>query len=884
MAIKPQDWVYTFPLPMSDMRTRRPLVAAGFCPELTGVDGRFTGSLRHMPGNRRIRFGNGGWFLPNEFAWARGFGPGFRPALNFFKYAEIQKGNTRYILRGFVYRVGSLLRFSYYDTESASWELYTISVDSTGTIDVDYGGKFLYVAEEGSFGTTTFIQGGVLVTYDFGMPELILYQPGLPLYGDTAFERDDIYDFGILAPAARAVYNTLKDAWFYSWSFDVAIRFGDTRRGAWTNFWTTSISGEAEMVAGVAGPEYDMYFRCALSLMLCADGVERTTDWPLMTAAWLAANQAFLEQCNVMEVYRTISHGGNYYRAIRLHASTNLADGEATLDGLLSTFLPAVGTQDSLEVNFGQFGHDELFGFDGGYSPGFWVAGPVPDTRLASQTGFGVNNRRITDSANDQRVVFRPMADVANAHGATPKGSCISYFGGAIVKTPDAQTDDATLGEAWWSNLSSFQPETFPGMNAYRPPRVSDSIQALVQAGDYVFGLSHSTVHRFGRVGTSMAVQRLHNAWGVLSRYAVAVIGNSIFVATPASLVIIDANTGSLSTIGAMERILQDPTEWGNTKESIFLVHDSRLGALYLVNTAKEEAVVIWGTTNTITRLDDMWFAFGSEGPHPVEGGADRAFLCTPDGAVVYPDAEWEDTAFTQMGISEADVMLNGAVTLDVLATTTFNLMSVDWILGKTAWSSGWSDGFGRVLSTPDKLSGCRLYVLSADGTIQSGRIVTHEDGTAMTLDTEVTLTKGDWVTISPIPFNVITWRLAAGEQDPRTPRDPYRRRIARTLGVDFHYIAGDYPMPAFGPDFDGAFARDSRYVEPLYGVYRGVEEAPAALTPRPIWADDPSRNFAKVHVAGGVLCPSLRLLASNIDFELLSMVATGTLEDTKKV
>lgn len=148
---------------------------AGQFWKLAGVDGRYMGSLRRFPGFRPISWqsdiragasGEGRLDGSSTPTYAEAAGWLDSPILGttyFFKYAAIQKGDSDYMLRGFVFHskldlLGTptvYILFLHYDEEDDNWYFYRVDSqtgntwEETDQIDCCVTGKVLHISVKG---------------------------------------------------------------------------------------------------------------------------------------------------------------------------------------------------------------------------------------------------------------------------------------------------------------------------------------------------------------------------------------------------------------------------------------------------------------------------------------------------------------------------------------------------------------------------------------------------------------------------------------------------------------------------------------------------------------------------------------------------------------
>jgi len=785
-----QRWRYTFDLPAGDFRSHRAKVPYGFLPICTGADGRFTGGVRRHPGFKHVHTVSD-----------------VDSGIDFFKYAEVTKGTTRYRLRGFVVRDGTRLYFEYYDSEDGVWFVEDLDTASSGEIDITYGGQFLYVLPQGE-------QGSVF-------------------WWSTD---DDEWKSGTLGyptdPPAFAGDTSTKDntngGYYYSGDYNeisctVAYRLGNSKRGMWGPLVTTT------------------EIATATSLSLSADDRFYVTGNIELTADEL-------EEYDTIQTFRTLDHGATLYPERYFYAPTETGDPDAVLGDC-----PGQNSPSGLPLRDKSSGADVYICFG---------RTDVPDsTDSALYIGGGLLDEGLV--LNAAKAFNYTLQDAS----AVPQGGRGIYHSGVLYRTTEGtELTTETVGQVRFSRTDAFEPETFPVSNTHRASRTSDNIQRFILAGDAVYGIAEGRLIRFQRTGTTVTIQLTQHGWGFLNRWAVTAVNEQLAICTPTTLVLLNVSTGVASTVGAVERVLQDDAEWGTAKDNIRLAYDARSATLYLLNPDEEEMVLLWGTTNTVSRIADARFSYAVSGPDPETGGPDRAFFITPSGRVVTPNSDRDAERQTMTGLpSGSGFEVNGTFSEAISSDTLSPSQLGGWTAAPGDFSFGFDSGFSGGKNAPieDTYVDSYLYVLKSDGTTARYRITASSSLTGLTLDETVSAASGDRWAIAPVVFEVAGWPLGADE-DPQTPADLFRRRRIRTIGFVCDRLTDEWPVAP------------QMFVE----VYEGIDTTPVACDVVTI-SDVSSENFSNVVAGGSLLLPAVKCYASDLDLELVAMLVKGTTEDT---
>jgi len=796
-----QNWTYEFGLPVADYRTEPAAISYGMNTDLVGVDGRFVGVLKRAPGFDRCSrlalttTGESSGFQLSAFS------TGFRRsrALDFFRYAEVYKGTTGVILRGFVVRTGHTLAFHYYDPQEAQWLSHTISEESAGPIDITYGPRAIYYTSSRRRGRTVFWHEGEFVNLPFGPAHpsgAMMLVPSGPMSTNKAT--------GALSTPVN------QDG-----RYQVGVRLSDSRRGA-----ATPLSWY--MLEDPLAPSW----------------VRETPAVPPSSSLYYLAMGITISpedarSYDTIEVYRSIREGSYLYRALTWHAPSEVAGAQTladltgvrpTLSGGVTNNPPSpLGEQGGVVII--QLGNKNLNG-----------------NLVTLREGV----RCLTSGVDDTLLSYLSSFDFQEDTAAGPiRASTLLYSGGALFAAGDDLNTTRDGGDIRFSVLTQQMPEIFPGLNVHGLARSSDRILRFLKSGSLVCGISRDKVYRLTRVGNLVASEQMDTGWGAVGAEAATNLGPDLVFLSSSALLSIQASSGTLSTISIVDRILNHLSEWGESRASVFLAYDAAMAVLYLINPVKEEALLVWGTSNTVTRRKDMNFVAATSGVHPVYGGGDRVFLVTATGLVVSSPMSTEPT--TQLGIEGT---INGVV---------------------RASSSG-SELHDPTAQFAADLVDCYLYVLTGENAGEKRRI-TSNTVHRLALDSPLSVEKGDRYTISPVPFEVVGWPLGSSE-DPNLPRDYFVRRRTRALGAYLRLPGGKYGTPT-----------DDHAPYPLVtvGVYDDMSEPPVHSDSFVV-QQETHDNFGRVVAGRGTLLPFVQCLVSGLPLEMISMVVSGEVDDTMEM
>jgi len=333
----------------------------------------------------------------------------------------------------------------------------------------------------------------------------------------------------------------------------------------------------------------------------------------------------------------------------------------------------------------------------------------------------------LTDEQLVQQVAYDPWEDVA---GVPPSSGSIAYYQGAMFMGA-SPTSAPGGGGIQWSNLTKYQPEQFNAAHLYRGKLSDGIIERLVEAGEVLYGLTKGVIYRVRKLGTQLAINRLHVGRGASAGEAAHAVGDDILLMTPLGIGVLNGMSGDLQIYSQLDRIIYK--EWAGELGGIYSAYDSYLGASFFINTASNgsgEGIVIWHVSKTATMIKNCCL-YATTAPHPVDGGMPRAFFCTSTGVVVYPDDVGTGT-HTMMGIT-ASKTLNGTATSGSATTLIDTGATFD-----------------------QSMKNCYLYALNG-GTWEPRLIQTVDVANkTLTIVTGTAIAAGTRYSISPVPFELV--------------------------------------------------------------------------------------------------------------------------------
>lgn len=635
--------------------------------------------------------------------------------------------------------------------------------------------------------------------------------------------------------------------------YNVEFHYYDSVAAAWGKYQLEgNVGASADIGVAIQG-KYLYYAKSgAAAITAWHDGssmVQRTMGPGDFTSPAAATNSAdsstggVLEDGTFLVAYRYKDTARYMFSGLSTPLSVTLANGTATqyvTVGVSGISEGATNIEDFDAVEIYRTIAVDVAGsqYDGGI---LYYVGETTITDDGATRSWTYNiGKTDADGLRDNQVVLRRILDpTLEEAGTPPQGHVIAHYqgttfvgGSAATGTTDGRT------KIQWSPLNRFNPENFPGENAFRLSSVDGRLLEFVEAGDSLYGMGEGVVYRFQKMGSKLRFDQVHKGRGIVSRHAAAAVDNSLLMVTGSQVLLMDATSGLLTGVGALDRLVGDSARWAGSLSNVSCATDGICGGVFILNPDQNEAVVVWRTSNTITELEDMNFVFCTSGVLPTAGGNTRAFFITDNALVVYPDADRENTLKTQLGVSGT---VNG--TTDSLGNTT--------TLNDSTASFDTSNG----------LQDCYLHLLSGDNAGLS-RVVSSNTGTAITTAAfPSVIASGVRYTVSPIPLRVRYWPLTWSNIE--NLRASYPRYLFSRWIVTGMQVASSAHGGSTGTSDPNALW--------TLGIYRNLSDS-MTVSDTVRLDENPSDAVVALSVDGHFLEPGVDLVAADADYELIAV------------
>ncbi len=911
-------WVYGTAGTTENKAVSRSATPGGSSYECIGFDGMEEGTLRPFPGFLKVHdLGpTGGYAALENASAATGNHDQTSRLLDLFPVNfRIRTDGYAY---GFVYRVrrktsGASLSdvyIDYWSSGDASWKRAVIlkeGVSSTAQMSVSVWGRFVYVFVEGekpclayapSTGTDTLSKIGVTS-------------------GASTFPGPGKRPV-LIAPEKSGTIGSLTTLSGYPARAQVVLT---TKVPSLLSLWPSGGSGSGTVQPqsntqvrlldfGAYAFGYQLYDtrsgrRSAFSGIAPANAKDFSTTGTAITAAnrycllEIAYDKALYDQVYIYRSVRIEGVGGTY-AAGTLHLETiaDLIDYKTTSDGV-------------------SVGHSIYY-----YE--------LEDKSLVFQEVFG-------DSATyDENV---PSAGASLLYEGTLLLGKIKNNStlGAESTTLENRAEDTLrgMGEIRYSSLVFSSPELFPPKNRYLPPVPTNEVVVFAQVGGNVIGFSRDRQYYIRKDSNYLRAEQIHEGFGVVGYKAVDSIGSYLYFATPKGIKAVDAQ-GQLEDVKSLNKLMTE--EWAlSSLTGVSIAYDPAISCLFIYNPTYEHAACLWLNTGKVTELQDLPFCEVARGVWPVlssDGSTtasstplvERAFFVAD--VPLSPDpAATVDAGFSNYRPRIYVVDKDRQRTKTIMGSTSQRGVSILPLDGdayhtvsscnaSTLTLNAGATSTATIPKLPTDVEGAYLYVLTSSDPSYVGKRVkvlfryTRASPSQNTVIVAKALTDAgayDWtlsglpsgsrVVISPIRARWVTNPLTQqkNEQPFAGPQDHFRIKTVSSVGLIFTGVDGvpltlptgnadarhtgllylgddhDVTWQALSRDRNGNLVATVREGETLYWTAFG------APTPQNTSGGSQKGRFG---IRGAVLIPGVELITADIDYRMVGMTVTGSVED----
>jgi hypothetical protein len=841
-------WTYEASWPGANYQVNPIAVRHDKLVEAAGVDGRFEGAIRPFPGMADESVHG----VPNPEA-----GHTITTISNiiFAKYASVQKGISRHTLKGVVLLGdaqaggggGKALYFAYRDSSDGSTDVVQLedfgswtdfTLDTLYHYDVTCLGRYIYFVASGVTSSTVTLfdereppynkayywdfivnawegaaESGFQSRFLGCLPQRLLSGALNKDDSDLTYDSSEVLD----VTEVDSVGFTLPQG-YYTAGAEIVSRKHNIR--SWLRYGTLFYAGTADKSMGVEAKKGG------------AMEIESQTGAGYQITIGGVSTNALLQTWG-------ISHGDG----LRVYQSPG--DGSTASDAQHNEYSP-VGQLYEIE--------NYVENTKGSAASTIIDVQIIPDD--VPLGAAYVRGRRFTDGVSSETVEHtgalqaqRPLNALTDLFGPAPRMKRIAAYAGLLVGVTDvAQPALAALvdwdnldqrqEEICWSHIGLQEPENFPPENRYPLDDPSEKVLALELAGDHLFAITNASIYKITRSGGTVSVNRTVSGLGGTSRSGATGVGSTLFIVTTSGAKSVDGNTGALTSISALDRIITDDSEWGQSLDAVSVEYDARAGALIFLNTTAKEAFILWEATGAVTRVADCPWTHLVAGTDVGSVGARRAYWVMSDGTTHCIDAHREMGKRSMCGIGAAE-----------------------------AASGAWDSGSSTVIvdssvTMPVNCVGHKVYMLTGDLAGESAIISTRDSATQITHEGfTASPAVGDIFSISPVYTELVFQQLGGTSGAPGAP-DPYNRKITTSMSMAFSNLGGE---------------TGSEDLAPL--VWPGVWRGGSRLTETSVdFNVIPDKCVARVNAGDTRPYPSIRFFSGNIDFELQALLVRGVI------
>lgn len=881
-------WEYTFPLPQldiqQDFRTQQQYTLS----RLTGIDGRYRGKLRRLPGFERMR----SIAVNNKFSTVDG--------LVCIKPFAVQAGPTASskVIRGIAYAAEDYggtfdtIRLYYAEPPYSSWSLdAVISFSPNKLIDVDIAvdHQVLYVV--GRTNTSPPTQVEYLLRYcgstgnwqaaawNTVPPQITAAPLGLKGSGqvsdDPFLQKSSLYGLayrwiypeqGFVGPLTYPPAVVNSGGIESNTGQHVFLRMtpsaplsGNVFTSAVCQVFRTIDRGASEIMSAagilflereIVAPRYTGTLGVDLSEVGCATFTTTSVTATIDVSGVSVGDVIYLHTYNLTGDTVNHAYNRNLHNCYFRRTVTNVDTPSKTI-----TFSPSI---------------TPLPGFSSVVNRMSWYvsrAGDESDTRGTFVTpqirwGWQPGTLDISPDApiglEDRSLIHQPSLDPEEfavfQKGSPPSRFVVSYEDIFVhVTVASTETQSAELDSIRYSRADISRRGLLPVLNRKRIENLIDRIINLLPVGPFVVAILENSLIRFHRSGSRLAIDSIHNQHGAGGRNGAVAISSNLFMSSPVGVLICDVNSGQLDVVGATHHLFGESDRWGSDIAEIEAAYDAKLGCVVFLNPTKHEAILIWLNHSVITHLVDVPFQHVITSPDLVAGGKNRA-LFTLDSV--------------QAGEAGSISFIDGLRSANVRATTgtlAGSNLALNGLAGSGTSSTALYPPAGKnFVST---MVGHFVRFFNPTTGESRGAAVRITDYVSPYLSfTGGNGQVGDRFAIGAIPIQITAWPLYG---DPQTPiLDLFSDKKVVAMGAALGNVTGD--TAATNPNNVLRYQLFKR---------TGSE---AAYTEGVIDATSTPQTYGKIAARHPILVPGIENWSSNLDMDILGLVVEGTIEKSK--
>lgn len=254
------------------------------------------------------------------------------------------------------------------------------------------------------------------------------------------------------------------------------------------------------------------------------------------------------------------------------------------------------------------------------------------------------NGTKTVGALHDTALVLQKRYDPwADPVMDPPKADAGKFYQGSIF-AGRYFTDNEGVG-LYWTNPYDDSVECFGSEYSYDGSEGDGSVHSFVETEDGLYACAEGAAYYILKTGGSVAIKRILAGRSSVSRHGAVAAGKNVYIMSSGGLMLFSG--GQPQYIHAVNRIIID--EWmaggggaGNTMEDVWLTYDSVFNCVFVLNTTLKSMICLWEGTQAVTLLEGCPFVAATSGlavnDDTASPGAIRAYFVTATGRVVRPD------------------------------------------------------------------------------------------------------------------------------------------------------------------------------------------------------------------------------------------------------
>jgi len=248
----------------------------------------------------------------------------------------------------------------------------------------------------------------------------------------------------------------------------------------------------------------------------------------------------------------------------------------------------------------------------------------LDDYTTTDQTGISGSNRRAIYYFTKQDLTLLympPYSDRSLFDAEMPKaGACIEFDGIMLTSNATGTSTSSSeqdlpddryrgVGEFRWSSIRETSPELFPPENYFTPSKIANEVITFEKSGGAVLGFANNVIMHITRETTGvisyLKILPIHEGYGIVNKNASVTVGPQTVYINDKTVKSIDAQ-GRLDTLHALDGIINDWQD--DLADYVSMGFDAQSLTLYLLNSNKKQAAVMWFGTSSVSEIYDLPF------------------------------------------------------------------------------------------------------------------------------------------------------------------------------------------------------------------------------------------------------------------------------------